>query len=304
VPIVTDAEGRADEENQRQIDKEKLDQTQLEQPGHGAIPGRRVRVADAHDTAGRPALSRPIRAGGLIAFPTAAVMMEGRFSFLPGALNRLDERLVFRESANMSEMTLQPGLSDGLEGIWPAVVSLCQRLELARLESKSESQIREIASLTEEIEGMMHRQIAICDSRLSDMKWSWNITWKSVGRVPGMTWTSGGRMLQEFFDISIRSIEMMHNRIEECEKILRRPIGLDRIDQILAQARQFRADLKTNWLWITKEAEDEAKASMARGEGMDVEEAFAEMMGLPLEQLRAKVEAHRRKYHPTGNGVG
>jgi hypothetical protein len=199
----------------------------------------------------------------------------------------------------MSETTLQPGLSDGLERMWFVVESLCRRLELARLERVSVSLNRERANLTEEIEAMMQRQVARCDWILSDMKGSWNIMWRSVGRVPEMTWTSGGRALQDFFDVSIRSIELMHNRVGECEKILGRPLGLKRVDEVLAQARHMRADLETNWLWITKEAEDEAKASIVRGEGVDVEEAFAEMTGLTVEELRAKAEAHRRKYHPS-----
>lgn len=76
VAIVADAKGRTNEENQRQVHKEELDQTQLEQPGHGAIPGRRVRVADGHDTAGWPEMSRPNGKGGLLALAALMVMMK------------------------------------------------------------------------------------------------------------------------------------------------------------------------------------------------------------------------------------
>ena len=81
--------------------------------------------------------------------------MEGRFRFLLDALNRLDESLVFRKSANMSETTLQPTPSDGLERMWQVVEALCNRLERARLESTAELQIRAIARLTEETESLL-----------------------------------------------------------------------------------------------------------------------------------------------------
>ncbi|HBI45187.1 MAG TPA: hypothetical protein DDY78_20375 [Planctomycetales bacterium] len=196
----------------------------------------------------------------------------------------------------MSEMTLQPGLSNGLEPTWLAVESLCRRLELAPLNHEGEN-------LTEGIEAMMERQVARCASRLSDMQSFWKTMWRSVGRLPGTTSNSGGREVQGYYDLSIAEIESTRNHVEKCERILGSPLGLKRVDEVLAQARQMREDLATNWLWFTKEAEDEAKASIARGEGVDVEEAFAEIMGLTVEEVRAKVEAHQRKYHPTGNGA-
>ena len=196
----------------------------------------------------------------------------------------------------MSEMTLQPELSAGLEPTRLAVESLCRRLELAPLNLEREN-------LTEGIEAMMERQVARCASRLSDMQSFWKTMWRSVGRLPGTTSNSGGREVQGYYDLSIAEIESTRNHVEKCERILGRPLGLKRVDEVLARARQMREDLATNWLWFTKEAEDEAKASIARGEGVDIEEAFAEMMGLTVEQLRTKVGAHQRRYHPTGNGA-
>ena len=196
----------------------------------------------------------------------------------------------------MSEMTLQLGLSNGQEPTWAAVESLCRRLEQAPLNGEREN-------ITEGIKAMMQRQVALCESRLSDMKSFWIMMWRSVGRLPGTTSNSGGREVQGYYDLSIAEIESTRNHVEKCEKILGSPLGLKRVDEVLAQARQMREDLATNWLWFTKEAEDEAKASIARGEGVDVEVAFAEMAGLTVEELRTKVEAHRRKYHSTSNGA-
>jgi hypothetical protein len=187
--------------------------------------------------------------------------------------------------------------------MWLAVESLCQKLELARLERVSASQNRNLTNLADEIEAMMRRQVAMCDSRLSDMKSFWKAMWTSVGRIPETTWNSGGREIQGFYDFSIAEIESTRHHVETCEKALDRPLGLERIDQVLLQARQMREDLATNWLWFTKETEEEVKASIARGDGVDVLEAFAEIMGLTVEQVQAKVEAHRRKYHSTSNGA-
>jgi hypothetical protein len=196
----------------------------------------------------------------------------------------------------MSEMALQPEVSNGQEPTRLAVESLCRRLEMA-------PQCLERENLTEGIEAMMERQVARCASRLSDMQSFWKTMWRSVGRLPGTTSNSGGREIQAYYDLSIAEIESTRHHVEKCEKMLRRPLGLKRVDEVLAQARQMREDLATNWLWFTKEIEDGVKASIARGDGVDVLEAFAEIMGLTVEEVEVKVEAHRRKYHSKSNGA-
>ena len=203
----------------------------------------------------------------------------------------------------MSEMTLSGWPSNGLEGLSNTLESLRNQLEIARLQKTAESQAREIARLTEEMESTTRRMVIGCEWFISVMKWLWKATWMSIGKVPGTNWNSGGNHLRSVFDYTITEIESTRTWVQSCEQVLGRPLELERVHQALAEARRLRAELETNWLWLTKEAEHEAKAAIARGEGVDVEVAFAHMAGLTLEELRVKVEAHKKQCHPNGDAA-
>lgn len=131
----------------------------------------------------------------------------------------------------------------------------------------------------------------------------WRAKWEAAAKRSGNASNADGEALRRVFYQTVRVLEAARGYVAHVEQWAGRFVGRERLDHALAEARRIRADLETNWLWFIKEAEEEAKASIARGEGLDVEEAFAQMAGLSVEELRAKVEAHKRKYRPNGSGA-
>jgi hypothetical protein len=199
----------------------------------------------------------------------------------------------------MSDLILHEWLSDGLERVSNALEVMRLRQEIARLR-------RENAMLAAEADKAVRgaqETVAVCESFPSLMMRLWKTEWDSAGRAPGRTWNSSGESLRRLFDGAIRVLEAARDCVEAEERLASRSLGLERLDQALAEARRIRGDLETNWLWFSKGAEDEAKASIARGEGMDVDEAFAQMAGISVDELRARVEAHQKRYHPNGDAA-
>ena len=127
--------------------------------------------------------------------------------------------------------------------------------------------------------------------------------WESAGEQSGENSNSTGRLIYRLFDEVVQAMEAVRASITGREELADQSQYLERLDAAMAEVRRVRADLEPGWLWFTKEDEEEAKASIAKGEGVDVEEAFAQMAGLTLDELRAKVEAHKRKYHTNGDAA-
>lgn len=199
----------------------------------------------------------------------------------------------------MSHLILHDWLSDGLERVSHALEVTRLRREIARLRREEAP----VADEAEDAARCTQEAVAVCESFPSLLMQLWRTEWESAGRTHGRTWNEAGESLRRLFDGTIRVMEAARDCIENDERAAGRSPSMERLDQALAEARGIRADLETNWLWFTKEAEEEAKASIARGEGVDVEEAFAQMAGLTVEELRERVKAHQQKYHPNGNGA-
>ncbi len=199
----------------------------------------------------------------------------------------------------MPHLILHDWLSDGLERVSHALEVTRLRQEIARLRRENTL----LADEAEDAARNTREAVVVCESFPSLLMRLWRTEWESAGRTHGRTWNEAGEGLRRLFDGTIRVMEAARELVENDERLPGRSSGIERLDQALAEARRMRADLETNWLWFTKEAEEEARASIARGEGVDVEEAFAQMAGLTVEELRERVEAHKQKYHPNGNGV-
>lgn len=196
----------------------------------------------------------------------------------------------------MSDMILYDWLSDGLGRVSRAVEACPAPKPPDPTSAKNERSADEAALETQGI-------VDACDLFPNVMMRLWRAKWEVAAKRSGSTSNADGETLRRVFDQTVRVLEAARGYIAHVEQWAGRPVGRERLDDALAEARRIRVDLETNWLWFTKEAEEEAKASIARGEGLDVEEAFAQMAGLSVEELRAKVEAHKRKYHPNGGGA-
>jgi hypothetical protein len=65
--------------------------------------------------------------------------------------------------------------------------------------------------------------------------------------------------------------------------------------QIQAELEQIEQEHLDRWPWVRKEDLDQARAEAARGETVDVEDAFAAMAGVSREEWETRVEAYQRR---------
>jgi len=62
------------------------------------------------------------------------------------------------------------------------------------------------------------------------------------------------------------------------------------VEAALAEIKRQRVNLLGHWPWPPSPARlSEAQAAMARGEGQDSGEAFADIAGIPVEELRRRI---------------
>jgi hypothetical protein len=64
---------------------------------------------------------------------------------------------------------------------------------------------------------------------------------------------------------------------------------------IQADLEQLRQEHKDAWPWCSEDEMDEARAESARGETLELDEAFAEIAGVSREEWLHRVEQHKRR---------
>ena len=67
--------------------------------------------------------------------------------------------------------------------------------------------------------------------------------------------------------------------------------------QIQAELEQIEQEHLDRWPWLRKEDLDQARTEAARGETVDVEDAFAAMVGVSREEWESRVEGYQRRKH-------
>ena len=70
---------------------------------------------------------------------------------------------------------------------------------------------------------------------------------------------------------------------------------VSRLDDAINTLGQARQSVLERWPVGTDDQIAEARASAARGEGLDVDEAFAQIAGVPVEAWRLRVEEYKRQ---------
>ncbi len=76
--------------------------------------------------------------------------------------------------------------------------------------------------------------------------------------------------------------------------------GLAELEMAVAALRELRQRVFDRWPVCSPEEMVEVRAEIARGEFVDVEDAFAEMRGISKEELRARLEELKRKRKALG----
>jgi len=74
------------------------------------------------------------------------------------------------------------------------------------------------------------------------------------------------------------------------------PSGVDfgRLDDSIAAVRRAKQELLGRWLVGTDEEMAEAQAAASRGEGLDLDEAFAQLAGVDVATWRQRVEEYKQ----------
>jgi hypothetical protein len=66
------------------------------------------------------------------------------------------------------------------------------------------------------------------------------------------------------------------------------------LDEAIAAVTRAKQDLLANWLVGSDEEMAAARASAARGEGLELDEAFAQIAGVSVAEWHRRVEEHKR----------
>ncbi len=141
----------------------------------------------------------------------------------------------------MSDTILFDWLGDGLRRVSRAV------------EASSAPKLPEPASAVKERladEAALETQgiVDACDLFPNIMMRLWQAKWEAAAKRPGNTSNADGETLRRVFDQTVRVLEAAHGYIAHVEHWACRPVGRERLDHALAEARRIRADLETNWL--------------------------------------------------------
>ncbi len=126
------------------------------------------------------------------------------------------------------------------------------------------------------------------------------LTWRRVGAQfkdhPPTDYQRLGEVLDGLWALYEKTADFALGLVRRVEKITGDKLATaSGMEAALADIKRQRGNLLGHWPWAPSPARlSEAQAAMARGEGQDSEEAFADIAGIPVEELRRQI-AERRK---------
>lgn len=110
-----------------------------------------------------------------------------------------------------------------------------------------------------------------------------------------------GAALTEIFRLSAQSVALLREVLAATQQrtghALEESQGLGKVQSLL---EELRARLDREWPVGTPDDVAQARAELARGETLELEEAFAGMAGISREELRQRVEEHKRRRQALG----
>ncbi len=91
--------------------------------------------------------------------------------------------------------------------------------------------------------------------------------------------------------------------LDEALGLLRKVAGQAQngtLGAVLAELEQMRQEHQERWPWFTQKDLDEARAEAARGETLELTDAFAEIAGVSRERFLEMVKAHEQRKRDMG----
>jgi hypothetical protein len=109
-------------------------------------------------------------------------------------------------------------------------------------------------------------------------------------RLLGAVYRAGAEWSWRFWEV-LRDIRLMTGRQVE---------GTDRLLEAATQFRDLQSRLVKEWPVCSPEEEQQALAQVGGGEGMELDDAFAQIAGVDKTAWLERVAEHKRKHHQTG----
>lgn len=112
---------------------------------------------------------------------------------------------------------------------------------------------------------------------------------------------TAGAALAEVFRLSAQSVALLRQILAGTEQQAGHTgEGKQQLEEAQALLDDLRARLDREWPVSGPDDAARARAELARGEALDLEEAFAGMAGISREELRHRLDEHRRKRQALG----
>ncbi len=133
--------------------------------------------------------------------------------------------------------------------------------------------------------------------------------WRRMGEVSLLAAThnvpidrdSSGRRLRSIISSKLKLLRYLRAAADEVRSHGQVVPSLPQLLEVLREVEAIRSQALDNWPWApTKKEWDEAVAEFDRGEGVDIDDAFADAAGLSREEWLRLVEERRRTKDGSG----
>lgn len=156
----------------------------------------------------------------------------------------------------------------------------------------------------EQVAGSLGAVIAAGVRAGEELPAAWRLAFNTLVRTGDGSWSTVAEYeavrnaVRRLFTTAREAMEKTRRTAEALQNGTgRRPEGLSRLLEVMEEARRLEEEVFRDWPSF---AEPLPPVNLA--ECQPVEEAFAEMMGITVEQLQEKVAEHKRKYYPETAG--
>jgi hypothetical protein len=141
----------------------------------------------------------------------------------------------------------------------------------------------------------LHSDLADLVEEVAEFPEFLRATWRRIGAKlkdrPPTDYQSLGELLDGLWALYEKTADFALGLVRRVEKLAGDTLpAASGVEAALAEIKRQRVNLLGHWPWAPSPARlNEAQAAMARGEGQDSEEAFADIAGIPVEELRRQI---------------
>ncbi len=157
------------------------------------------------------------------------------------------------------------------------------------------------ADLAALVEKDMHRVMQAPEQLRADWQSIGKLSWLGAVHNLPLDRDSVGRKFQAIIDSMLDWLGQLRGTAQEVSSHGQPVPGLPRLLDVIREVEALRSEVFDNWPWTpTKEEWDEAVAEFERGEGVDIDDAFAEAAGVSREEWLRLVEQRRQTRDGSG----